>query len=93
MSAPKQLPFLPGHRFNDPYKQTYHKNQVFALKSSTCTGMVSMLTIRKSYNQWDYWPLHNFWFVYFNFDSYIWKIKKSGNKVQSILSTNPPSMD
>ena len=29
------LPLLPGHRFSDPYKQTYHKIQVFHLKSST----------------------------------------------------------
>ncbi len=32
------LPLLPGHRFSDPYKQNYHKSQVFHLKSSTCTG-------------------------------------------------------
>lgn len=31
------LPLLPGHRFNDPYQQKYHKNQVFHLKSNTCT--------------------------------------------------------
>jgi len=31
------LPLLPGHRFNDPYNQKYHKNQVFHLKSNTCT--------------------------------------------------------
>lgn len=32
------LPFLPGHRFSDPYKQSHNKQQVFHLKSQTCTG-------------------------------------------------------
>ncbi len=32
------LPLLPGLRFSDPYKQSFHKNQVFNFKSSTCTG-------------------------------------------------------
>lgn len=32
------LPFLPGHRFTDPYKQSFNKNQLFNVKSSTCVG-------------------------------------------------------
>ena len=28
-NLPKQVPFLPGHVFNDPYKQNYHKTQQF----------------------------------------------------------------
>lgn len=32
------LPLLPGLRFSDPYKQNFHKNQVFNYKSQTCTG-------------------------------------------------------
>jgi hypothetical protein len=31
------LPLLPGHRFNDPYQQNHHKNQIFHFKSTTCT--------------------------------------------------------
>jgi len=34
------LPFLPGHRFSDPYKVNYHKTQQFVLKSQTCTGIM-----------------------------------------------------
>ena len=30
------LPFLPGHRFTDPYKQNFHKDQLFVLNSNTC---------------------------------------------------------
>lgn len=30
------LPLLPGHRFNDPYQQNFHKNQVFNYKTRTC---------------------------------------------------------
>lgn len=30
-NLPKQVPFLPGHVFNDPYKQNYHKTQQFDL--------------------------------------------------------------
>jgi EF-hand domain-containing protein 1 len=30
------LPLLPGHRFNDPYQQNFHKNQVFHFKTKTC---------------------------------------------------------
>ncbi len=33
------LPLLPGHRFSDPYKQSYHKSQVFNYQSKTCLGM------------------------------------------------------
>lgn len=36
------LPFLPGHRFSDPYKQSFNKNQVFNYKSNTCTGKASI---------------------------------------------------
>lgn len=28
-NIPKEVPFLPGHVFNDPYKQNYHKTQQF----------------------------------------------------------------
>lgn len=28
-NLPKQVPFLPGHVFNDPYKQNFHKTQQF----------------------------------------------------------------
>ena len=28
-NLPKEVPFLPGHVFNDPYKQSYHKTQQF----------------------------------------------------------------
>ena len=28
-NIPKQVPFLPGHVFNDPYKQNFHKTQQF----------------------------------------------------------------
>lgn len=30
------LPLLPGHRFSDPYQQSFHKNQVFNYKTKTC---------------------------------------------------------
>ena len=36
MSASNNLPFLVGHRFNDPYKTNYHKNQAFVLSQNTC---------------------------------------------------------
>jgi len=32
------VPQLPGHKFNDPYKQTYHKNQLFNYTNKTCLG-------------------------------------------------------
>lgn len=28
-NIPKEVPFLPGHVFSDPYKQNYHKTQQF----------------------------------------------------------------
>lgn len=28
-NLPKQVPLLPGHVFNDPYKQNFHKTQQF----------------------------------------------------------------
>ncbi len=28
-NLPKQVPFLPGHVFHDPYKQNFHKTQQF----------------------------------------------------------------
>jgi hypothetical protein len=28
-NLPKQVPFLPGHVFNDPYKTSFHKTQQF----------------------------------------------------------------
>ena len=28
-NLPSQVPFLPGHVFNDPYKQNFHKTQQF----------------------------------------------------------------
>ena len=36
MSASNNLPFLVGHRFTDPYKTSYHKNQAFVLSQNTC---------------------------------------------------------
>ncbi len=30
------LPLLPGHRFADPYVQSFNKNQVFHFKTNTC---------------------------------------------------------
>lgn len=38
MSASTNLPFLVGHRFNDPYKTSYNKNQAFVLSQNTCIG-------------------------------------------------------
>jgi len=32
--AHQNLPLLPGHRFSDPYKQNFHKTQVFEKKTS-----------------------------------------------------------
>ena len=32
------VPQLPGHKFNDPYKQSFHKNQVFNFTNKTCLG-------------------------------------------------------
>lgn len=32
----KSLPFLPGHRYTDPLKQNYYKDQLLCLKSNTC---------------------------------------------------------
>ena len=29
-NIPKQVPILPGHVFNDPYKQNFHKTQQFS---------------------------------------------------------------
>jgi hypothetical protein len=34
----KDIPFLPGHRFSDPYKQNFHKEQIFKLQTKTCLG-------------------------------------------------------
>ena len=28
-NIPKEVPFLPGHVFHDPYKQSFHKTQQF----------------------------------------------------------------
>ncbi len=42
-----KLPFLPGHRFNDPYKQTFHKNQIFSFTSRTNLGNIQ-INIRKT---------------------------------------------
>ena len=28
-NLPSHVPFLPGHVFNDPYKQNFHKTQQF----------------------------------------------------------------
>jgi len=30
-NIPKQVPFLPGHVFSDPHKQSFHKTQQFNL--------------------------------------------------------------
>lgn len=43
------LPLLPGHRFNDPYQQNHHKNQVFHLKSSTCTEKPNLTEVIDPY--------------------------------------------
>lgn len=34
-NIPKQVPFLPGHVFNDPYKQNFHKTQQFTYKDNS----------------------------------------------------------
>ena len=34
-NIPKEVPFLPGHVFNDPYKQNYHKTQQFNFKDGS----------------------------------------------------------
>jgi hypothetical protein len=39
-------PFLPGHKFNDPYKTSFHKNQVFHYPNKTCLGNL-ILTLEK----------------------------------------------
>lgn len=36
--AHQNLPLLPGHRFENPYKQNFHKTQVFEKKSNTYLG-------------------------------------------------------
>ena len=36
MSASTNLPFLVGHRFSDPYKTSYNKDQLFVLSQNTC---------------------------------------------------------
>ena len=33
--VPKEVPFLPGHVFSDPYKQNYHKTQQFDFKDGS----------------------------------------------------------
>lgn len=38
MSASTILPFLAGHRFKDPYKTKYYKDQAFVYKQNTCVG-------------------------------------------------------
>jgi hypothetical protein len=48
MSVYKNLPFLPGHRFNDPYKQSYNKNQILHLKTNTCLGKIHNINLEKS---------------------------------------------
>ena len=37
-NIPKELPFLPGNTFNDPYKTNFHKTHVFDHKSGAQTG-------------------------------------------------------
>lgn len=32
---PKQVPFLPGHVFSDPFKESHHKTQQFAYLNGT----------------------------------------------------------
>ena len=36
MSASTNLPFLVGHRFADPYKTSYNKDQLFVVSQNTC---------------------------------------------------------
>ena len=38
----KDIPFLPGHRFSDPYKQNFHKEQIFKLQTKTCLGKLNI---------------------------------------------------
>lgn len=38
----KDIPFLPGHRFSDPYKQNFHKKQIFKLQTKTCLGKLNI---------------------------------------------------
>jgi hypothetical protein len=35
-SASTNLPFLVGHRFEDPYKTNFHKNQAWVVSQNTC---------------------------------------------------------
>ena len=30
INLPKQVPFLPGHVFNNPYRENFHKTQQFS---------------------------------------------------------------
>jgi hypothetical protein len=43
------LPLLPGHRFNDPFVQNFHKNQVFHFKTKTCLEKPSITEIIDPY--------------------------------------------
>ena len=60
------LPFLPGHRFSDPYKQHFHKNQVFQLKTQTCTGKTLFNPNRKAEFLWKHRSFHNIRTLDFN---------------------------
>jgi hypothetical protein len=34
-NLPKQVPLLPGHIFNDPYRENFHKTQQFNFVNGT----------------------------------------------------------
>ena len=42
-NIPKEVPFLPGHVFHDPYKQNYHKTQQFNFKDGSVQEKKSFL--------------------------------------------------
>ena len=43
------LPYLPGHSFHDPYKQNFHKTQVFEKKNTTFLGILINKSLEKKY--------------------------------------------
>ena len=40
-NIPKELPFLPGNSFNDPYKTKFHKTHAFDKRDGSQTGIHS----------------------------------------------------
>ena len=41
VNIPKELPFLPGNVFNDPFKVKFNKTHAFDKKSGAQTGIVA----------------------------------------------------